>query len=595
MSNSSANRISGQAKSRANSPRNGHPTEEEKFRELMESWTFICPTSADTTTVCRQYMTDEEMGFNARLRSASPRGTRGKQLIIIAPVGEDALREASEDRDLFLKNGATAVRIWVPDGLGTVHKDMKAWCGDDLGRFALTLTLVRPWERDIVPGNDGLSTLNTLNTYPPLAEIEPPIVLPEWPSALDEAAYFGLAGEIVRGIEMETEADPAAILLQMLVAYGNVIGRSAYAQNGRHIHHMNEFLLVVGQTSMGRKGTAWAEVGQFMESVDSEWWNHLGPGLSSGEGLIFHLRDKVMGKKTIEDKKGYVTEYQDVIVDHGATDKRLMVVEPEFARALQAMQREGSTLNAIVRAAFDGGLLRSLTKGFPYQATGAHISIIGHITTPELLKLLASTDLTNGLMNRFLLVASRRARVLAFGGDPGIDMVVRFQNRIQEAVEFGKTVGGLKWTRPAMDLWESQYPLLTAPRPGFLGGVVNRGEAHTLRLASITALINRKAVLEVEHIQAGLAINAFSERCAVFIIGDRMGDRDETAILAYLKCKPDGATRTEIRRDVFGDNKRADHVREKLTSLLQAGVVRSASEASGGRPTERWFFTPPPT
>jgi hypothetical protein len=577
--------------------RNGHSTESEKFRELMADCMFRCPSNADTTTVLRQYMPDEELGFDARTYGTATRRIRGKQVIVISSADEESLKQAADEMDECRKARAASVHLWVPDGLGTEHKDMKAWCGDDLRRFTLAVTLVRPWEQDVLPEDE--KTLKTYSRTPPSdgeEEVEPPIELPEWPAPLGEDAYLGLLGDIVHGIEKETEADPSAILMQLVVAFGNLIGRSAYARVGRAFHYTNEFLLLIGQTSAARKGTAWTEVGAFLESIDEAWWNHLGPGLSTGEGLIFHVRDKVITKEAIKEKSsGLLKGYQDVVTDEGVTDKRLMVVETEFSRALQAMQREGSTLNSIVRQAFDGGLLRSLTKGFPYQATGAHISIIGHITAMELLKLLASTDLANGFFNRFVWGACRRARLLPFGGYLDDAILIGFQNRITAAVEFAKAVEYVKWTRPAMDLWEEQYPLLTAPRPGALGGVVNRAEAHALRWSVLTALFNRESEIGLDHLKAGLEVSAFSERSARFILGDRLEDADEAAVLAYLKCKPDGATRAEIRRGVFNDNKTAQHVRTKLAALLQTGLVRSEPDPSGAKTQDRWFSTSPPT
>ena len=52
-----------------------------------------------------------------------------------------------------------------------------------------------------------------------------------WPEALAEQAFYGLAGDIVREIEPETEADPAALLLQVLNAFGALVGR------GRTLRH----------------------------------------------------------------------------------------------------------------------------------------------------------------------------------------------------------------------------------------------------------------------------------------------------------------------------------------------------------------------
>ncbi len=573
---------------------NGHPTPEEQFRETLDEWTFVCPTSKDTTTIVREYQLDGELGFNATPYQMATRRARGRKLIVISSADEEGRKEAEGVKAQCIKAGAAIVRTWVVAGLGTEHKTMAKWCA--AYKFAPSAALIRPWECDCVPENgNGATTSITFSRTPPDEEIEPPIVLPEWPAPLDEAAYFGLLGEIVHGIEKETEADPVAILTQLLVGFGNVIGRSAHARVGPAFHYTNEFLLIIGQTSAARKGTAWSEVGRLLEPLDEDWWHRLGPGLSSGEGLIFHVRDEVSAKEALKDKGGRVTEYQDVIIDHGVKDKRLMVVENEFARALQAMQREGSTLNSIVRQAFDGGLLRSLTKGFPYQATGAHISIIGHITATELHKLLASTDLANGFTNRFLWIACRRSRLLPFGGHPEENMIIKFQNRLDDAVDFAKSIEYVGWTKPAMKLWEENYEALTTPRPGALGDVVNRAEAHALRVSVLTALFNKKQAIERPHLEAALAMVAYSERSARYILGDRIGDREEAAIVAYLKCTPLGATRAEIRRAVFHDNKPAHHVQTKLASLLEARSVRREPDLSGVRPTERWFSIVPPT
>ncbi len=48
-----------------------------------------------------------------------------------------------------------------------------------------------------------------------------------WPDPLEDAALQRLDGRIVRTIELHTEADPVAILLQTLAAYGSAIGRAA--------------------------------------------------------------------------------------------------------------------------------------------------------------------------------------------------------------------------------------------------------------------------------------------------------------------------------------------------------------------------------
>ena len=198
-----------------------------------------------------------------------------------------------------------------------------------------------------------------------------------WPEPLSEVAYCGLAGEIVREIEPHTEADSAAILLQVLVAFGALVGRGPHIQIEGDEHHSNLFALLVGETSKARKGTSWSRVREVFSKVEA--WPVVVDGLSSGEGLKYNVRDRVT--KMERDKQGFVSEIE---VDPGIQDKRLMVVESEFAQVLRQAARAGNTLSVTIRCAWDSGTLRTLTKNDPVTATGAHVCIIGHITADEL-------------------------------------------------------------------------------------------------------------------------------------------------------------------------------------------------------------------
>ena len=64
-------------------------------------------------------------------------------------------------------------------------------------------------------------------------EVEPQ----PWPAPLAPEAYHGIVGEIVRAIEPETEADPAALLFQFLAGAGNIFGTGAYARVEGDRHH----------------------------------------------------------------------------------------------------------------------------------------------------------------------------------------------------------------------------------------------------------------------------------------------------------------------------------------------------------------------
>ena len=68
------------------------------------------------------------------------------------------------------------------------------------------------------------------------------------------------------------------------------------------------------------------------------------------------------------------------------------------------MERQGNTLSAVLRDAWDHGNLRTLIKNNPNRATGAHISLIGHVTDDELRRYLDRTEMANGLANRLIFV-----------------------------------------------------------------------------------------------------------------------------------------------------------------------------------------------
>jgi hypothetical protein len=231
---------------------------------------------------------------------------------------------------------------------------------------------------------------------------------PPWP-VLGKEALYGLAGDIVTVVDPHTEADPVAVLTNLLVAIGNAVGRGAYCEVGADRHHLNLFAALVGESGKGRKGMSWGPVRDLMSAADPFWGeDRVSNGLSSGEGLIYAVRDRILDT----DKNG-----DPIVVDEGVDDKRLLVLESELASVLKVMGREGNTLSPVVRQAWDGGKLQTLTKNSPTKATDPHVSLIGHMTTEELRRYLSKTEAANGFANRFLFILVRRSKVLPFGGD----------------------------------------------------------------------------------------------------------------------------------------------------------------------------------
>jgi hypothetical protein len=299
-------------------------------------------------------------------------------------------------------------------------------------------------------------------------------------------------------------------------------------------------------------------------------------------GLINAVRDEL--------KKWDAKECIEVTVDPGVMDKRLMVHEPEFAAALAVMERHGNNLNSVIRNAWDGKKLQTLTKNSPQTATDHHISIIGMITETELRARLTRTDMANGFANRNLFCLVKRSKELPFGGSLEYSDMADVARRFAEAVGFARTCGRVRMSADAATLWVAVYSELSSDKPGLLGAVIARAEAQTTRLAVVYALFDKSAIIEPVHLEAALAFWSYCEASAVRIFGDSLGDPIADEILRALRRAKAGITRTDIWK-LFSKHGRSDQIASALTSLFTFGKARFEEKTTGGRPTEVWFAT----
>lgn len=414
-----------------------------------------------------------------------------------------------------------------------------------------------------------------------------------WPVS-DPALLYGLAGDFVKVVEPQSEADPIALLAQFLVAFGNVAGRHAYRVADGARHYLNLFAVIVGATAKARKGSAWAWTKCLFDLVDPGWANErIQGGLSSGEGLIWAVRDPIERREAVREKGRPTGRYQMVETDAGVSDKRLLVVESEFASVLKMLAREGNTLSTTIRHAWDSGDLRVLTKNSPAKATGAHISIAAHITCEELLRHLTETETANGFGNRFLWLCARRSKMLPFGGKPTEKLQKELQpvaSRVRDAVKRAQSDGEFHFHPEAPVGWSKVYPTLSADRLGLLGALLARAEAQTLRLACLYAALDGTLEVHIHHLRAALALWEYAERSAEYIFGKRLGDPDADTILDALRTTPEGLTRTQIR-DLFQRHRSETQIGRALKTLRDGGYVHSETAANTGRPAEVWTAT----
>jgi hypothetical protein len=329
-----------------------------------------------------------------------------------------------------------------------------------------------------------------------------------------------------------SEADPAAVLASVLAWFAASFGANPHVMVGDTIHFSRIFCVKVGASSIARKGTSEGPPRRIFRKAEELSRNRrplvVSPGpLSTGEGLVRAVRDQSEER----DDEGHPN-------DPGVSDKRLLVIEGELGAPLKAAQREGNTLSAILRMAWDSGDIAPLTKSHRIKTTGAHISIVGHITRAELTQLLCAADIWNGFANRVLWFLVRRSKQVPFPepmSDATVDVLAKQVHSILDRVA---ATGRVTWSEDAKAQWAALYPKISVEEVGAFGAVTARAEAQVQRLSLIYALIDCSAKIEHRHLLAALAVWEFAKASARLIFEGVSEDQNQTKVRDLLQNGP---------------------------------------------------------
>jgi Protein of unknown function (DUF3987)/Bifunctional DNA primase/polymerase, N-terminal len=377
-----------------------------------------------------------------------------------------------------------------------------------------------------------------------------------WPEPAAPAAFHGVLGDIALAVAPHTEADPIGVLGTLLAMFGAACGGDRAFYQGS-LQRTNLSILLVGETGFrGRKGTA-LDVGRSVfrlayPELDQLWL----VGVASGEAITGHL-----GRSRPED--------------------RVLLVEPEFGRLLTIMNREGSTLSAVLRNAWDGVPLGHARARDESLVARHHVTLLGHITPVELRSKLTDTDAGNGFANRLLFLAVRRSRLIPFPTAPD-ELVASYVEPLHRAVVDARANGEMVFDAAARDRWEDFYADLAAsPRLGLAGAVTGRHEAQVARLALVYALADRSADIGDVHLEAAIALADYARRSAVWALGDSTGNRHADVLRSMLA---DGEVGWKEGKLALGLRTAAD-MTEAVAVLVGAGLAEMVSidQPAGGR------------
>jgi hypothetical protein len=441
-------------------------------------------------------------------------------------------------------------------------------------------SILQKWPAMLKPHSPG--------AFPPATGLSrSSLVLPakEWPAPISDSALYGLAGEFVKLVGPQTEADPSALLVALLTGLGAMFDNSSYINVGATKHFTSLFCVIVGATAHARKGTATTEIRRFLLLIDPEFCKRIVSGLSTGEGTIESIRDprtELVPSKDNDKPPEWKT------VDAGVPDKRLLAIENEFAQVLQSMSRTGNTLSPVLREAWDGQPIGVIARSNKNRCENPHLALLASITEEELQQLLTRTDRSNGLANRIFWVCAKRSRELPHGGDVDQVALNALASQTRTVLEWAKNGRLVGWGSAKAQWGEAYRKLSEGEGQGIYGAITARAHPLVLRLALIYAILDKSIFIEQQHLTAALEVWRYCDESARHIFGDAIGDSTADAILTALRLTFDGLSQTQISQHFKGHRSSFD-LNRALESLQQRGLIYSKQLNTKGRPTILWF------
>lgn len=403
------------------------------------------------------------------------------------------------------------------------------------------------------------------------------------------ACLYGLVGEVAKAGSKGNESNPFAIATNFLAYLSCAIGRGTFLQIGNTDHHPRIFTLHVGRSGRGRKGDSLAlviKIDEFMRAQTPMLCPqiHRG-GLSSREGLAALIQD------------GYEHGSQEV---QGTEDKRLWVVESEFANVLQQSRRKGNTLSTALRDCWDGVCIKPATKNNRVFASNPHVCLSGAITPNELTALMSSKDLSNGFANRFLIVWAERTKITAFPQATSAKEIEYLANRTQEVLNFAKADAHSENNWLQMELspsgkWHYGQIYRSVLSQDFgserISAILERRAPMLLRLAIVFAICDLSTKIEIAHLDAALAWITFCSDSVQYVFStaseaaqtERI-NKNTDLLLKYLS-EQSQATRSDIMRECFKGHLSKLEINACLDNLLNTSPpqiqVKQLARAEG--------------
>jgi|SRR5882757_1269832 len=416
------------------------------------------------------------------------------------------------------------------------------------------------------------------------AEVWDSVIPPPEPT---KEMFYGVLGELAQQAANGTEVNPVAAMASAMTWLSAAMGRNRVIHVGDGWHHLRLFTLHVGRSYKGGKGMSKdllmrvaQEIGEAEPDLVPK--DHSG-GLSSREGLVVMIHDGYKeGKEQIP----------------SIDDKRLFVIESEFANILAQAKREGNTLSSALRDAWDGNSLKPATKSSRIWASRPHIALHGSITPTELRDKMSAGEMTNGFANRFLVFWAERRGSIPFPARTNDTTVFMYAGKFTSIIRHGLcgyphdgVQRYITLSQQARAYFAKIYGQYSNAHPGgeMISGLLQRRAPMALRIAGLFAMTDRLDQINVDHLTAAAAWMDYYAQSVHMVFGPQTNQEQEIKrsedaqrLLNYLRSAEIWCSRTVIIGECFQNNVAKAALDKALESLMLEKQVERQEVQSGG-------------
>jgi hypothetical protein len=263
----------------------------------------------------------------------------------------------------------------------------------------------------------------------------------------------------------------------------------------------------------------------------------------------------------------------------------LWILESEFANTLHQTGREGNTLSAALRDAWDGTSIKPATKTAPVYASKPHINLLGHITPSELVDMMKSRELSNGFANRFMMIWAEQGELDPFPSYTPKETIDALADRLADVLRFAQADRYVDRDHTRLQLdpeaakrYAALYRGEFQDRSGgeLVTGLLVRRAPYLLRLAMLFALTDKAVTIEVRHLESALHWVRFWADSVRYIFAsaaqEAAFEKTQDAaqrIITFLGERGE-ATRTQLTRECFMGRVSRDVLDAAIDDLLKA-------------------------